>query len=176
MGFGFHLILIFLVLPFSALLLLFWAGSQKKMYGELLGCIWGGIFCLILLVSILKVFWTKKKVERHDIYGTYVIDRTQFPGRQADWQYNHFRFEITKQDELIFYQTNGAKIIHADTAKVEFLTQYRNNRIYIERSRGMHHIISQSPTLYRQVWSFYYVFRSPHFGNVFFRKGKWKPL
>jgi len=46
----------------------------------------------------------------------------------------------------------------------------------IHRSAEMHHIIEEEPTLYRNVWSFYYVFKSQKFGNVFFKKGKWKAL
>ncbi|QRR00195.1 hypothetical protein [Dyadobacter sandarakinus] len=39
-----------------------------------------------------------------------------------------------------------------------------------------HHILMDNPTTYRETWSFYLVFDSPKFGNVFFTKGDWEPL
>ncbi len=176
MGFGFNLFFVFIILPVSGILIILWITTQKKLFGKLLGIIWAGMIGLIILVSILQIFTTKKRVEKSDIYGEYIIDRSKFSGKQADWQYENFRFEITKRNELIFHQTTGRKIMESDTAKVEFLEQYVNDRIRIKKDSIMHHIIEEEPTLYRNIWSFYYVFESPKFGNVFFKKGKWKPL
>ncbi|NRF37488.1 hypothetical protein [Pedobacter foliorum] len=39
-----------------------------------------------------------------------------------------------------------------------------------------HHIMDGDPTIYRDTWSFYLVFNSPKFGNMFFKKGAWEPL
>jgi len=47
-------------------------------------------------------FTAKKTVTKKDIYGSYTIDRSKFAGQQADWQYNHFRFEITKDQQFFF--------------------------------------------------------------------------
>jgi hypothetical protein len=34
-----------------------------------------------------------------------------------------------------------------------------------------HHIMTSNPTTYRSAWSFYLVFYSPKFNNVYFKKG-----
>ncbi len=39
-----------------------------------------------------------------------------------------------------------------------------------------HHIMASNPTIYRSFKSFYLVFNSSKFNNVFFKKGTWKPL
>jgi hypothetical protein len=140
----------------------------------MLALIWMGIFGLILLVTIIHFLTGKKELERDDIYGEYIIDRSKFPGKQADWQYNHFRFEITKQNEFLFHLTDKEKILKTYKGKVTFLEAYSRPRIVLQVDTPGHHIIEDRPTLFRTVWSFYYVFNSPKFGNVFFTKGQWK--
>ncbi len=164
------------ILPLTAILLLSWFISKNDLFLKLLKLVWGGLIALIILASILVPFHRKKKVKKSDIYGQYIIDRTKFPGKQADWQYEHFRFEITKRNKLIFHHTDGKEILKTDTAHVKFLEYHANNRIRIIKYAPMHHIVDSEPTLYRNIWSFYYVFESPEFGNVFFTKGKWKAL
>jgi len=39
-----------------------------------------------------------------------------------------------------------------------------------------HHIVTSNPTTYRSAWSFYLVFESPKFNNVYFKKGQWTPI
>lgn len=175
MGFGFGLFFVFGIIPLSVIMLIFWAISGNNVFGKMLQFAWSGLLGLMLLASIIQYFSTKKKVRRNDIYGEYVIDRSKFPGEQANWQYANFRFRITQKDELIFYQMDDRKILKSDTAKVIFLERYFSDRIRIVKDSNMHHIIDETPTLYRNIWSFYYVFESPKFGNVFFKKGKWKP-
>ena len=176
MGFGFNLFAVLILLPISGVFLILWASSKEGRYGKMLFVVWGGVICLILVSLAIQFFTTKRVVKRSDIYGEYIIDRTKFVGRQTDWQYNNFRFEITTNNKLIFYRINKDQILYSDTARVEFLEQYRNNRIRIMRDSTMHHIVDDEPTLYRNVWSFYYVFQSPKFGNVFFKKGKWESI
>jgi hypothetical protein len=42
------------------------------------------------------------ELDKEDIYGNYVIDRDICSGKQADWQYNHYRFKITEENKNIF--------------------------------------------------------------------------
>ncbi len=39
-----------------------------------------------------------------------------------------------------------------------------------------HQILASSPTIYRDSWDFYMVFKSKKYYNMFFRKGKWKSI
>jgi len=167
---------IFVLLPASGVLLFLWLTTQKKLFGQILGLIWLGVFGLIALVSILQMFSNQNGIKKSKIYGQYVIDRTKFSGKQANWQYDHFRFEIKKNNEMIFHQTNGNHITKTDTFEIEFVENYLSDRIKFKQNYNRHHIVKNNPTLYRQTWSFHYVFYSEKFGNVFFTKRKWKPI
>ena len=87
-----------------------------------------------------------------------------------------FVFEITKKNEFLFYLTDKEKVTKMYRGNVKFLEAYKGPRIVLSVDTPRHHIIEDVPTLYRSIWSFYYVFPSPKFGNVFFTKGKWKPI
>lgn len=176
MGFGFNFLVLFVIFPLTILLVLLWLFTRKRVFGSCLGALWGSLFFLMILPAITNPFFSKMQVDKNDIYGSYIIDRSKYSGTQSDWQYNSFRFEITRTNELIFHVTESKNILYSDTLKVEILDQYKNNRIRIIRSENTHHVIVSEPTMYRNVWSFYYVFNSPQFGNMFFTKGNWKPI
>ncbi|WP_303311823.1 hypothetical protein [Hymenobacter sp. BT730] len=176
MGFGFNLFVLFILIPLSLVLALLWNISGKRFFGKALGLLWGGLIGLILAGLVIRPFTEKIDLAQEDIYGDYVIDRTKFPGKQADWQYNHFRFTLNRDNEFIFYQTEQEKILKVTRGTFSFLNGYRRPRIVLQVAEPRHHIIEDTPTLYRAIWSFYYVFHSPEFGNVFFTKAKWKPL
>jgi hypothetical protein len=135
------------------------------------GCI---IILVIILSSISNYFTGKMHVSKGDIYGSYVIDRDKFPGRNANWQYERFRFEIIEPDVFKFYKTYDGKIIKTYTGKVEFTLDNRPHiKLHMQYPDGdTCHVLRENPTLYREPFSFYYVFESPLFGNMFFTKGK----
>jgi len=70
---------------------------------------WGIIGAIIigipLFFTLIKPLTSKMIVNENDTRGKYVIDREMFSGKQADWQYNHFRFEITNNDIFLFHIT-----------------------------------------------------------------------
>ena len=167
------LLFIFILAPISILLALIWLFSGKKLFGKILGGFWLLIFLLIVTGRIIDYFTTPINLEREDIYGEYVIDRNKYPGFQADWQYNHFRFEITKNDSIYFYVTEGNTIVKTYRGSISFHPAYKRPRLIINIDEPRHHIIEDYPTLYRVPRNFYYVFDSPEFGNVFFTKGEW---
>jgi len=68
------------------------------------------------------------------------------------------------------------RVSSIDTGRVRYTRANTNPRIVITMNRTPHHILKETPTLYRKVWSFYYVFESEKFGNMFFKKGDWKPI
>ena len=176
MGFGFNLFVLLILFPLTIILPIIWIVTKKRLFGKILFFAWIPVLGLIVLTSIIHFFKDKKSIQHEDIYGDYIIDRTKFPGKQADWQYNHFRFTITKQNKFIFYLTDKSKILDTDSGSVTILDSYIHPRIVLQVKKPKHHIIDDKPTLYRTVWSFYYVFYSPKFKNVFFTKGTWEPL
>ncbi len=86
MGFGFNLLLLFIIFPSTGILLFLWILSKRSSFAKILVLLWSGVIGLVILSSIVQFFNTKKRVEKNDIYGEYIIDRSKFPGPQADWQ------------------------------------------------------------------------------------------
>jgi len=127
-----------------------------------------------LLINFIAFFTTPMKVDAVDIYGEYEIDRSMFPGPNADWQYETYRMEITRADELKLHQMKEGRVIATYTVPVKMLRQYSNTRLKLEPgNEPRHHMLRKSPIMIRHPWSFYYVFNSPHYGNMYFRKTDW---
>lgn len=80
------------------------------------------------------------------------------------------------KNEILFYATEKDKIIKTYRGHIAFHEAFKQPRMIIQMEEPSYHIIEAKPTLYRNVWSFYYVFKSPEFGNVFSTKGKWKSI
>jgi len=178
MGFGFNLFFVFIIVPLTGILLVTWLLTRKKIFGKLIGIVWLGIFGLAFFAGIIQWLTAKAELEKKDYYGQYIVNREYFPGKQADWQYNNFRFEIKENDSIYFYVTNKEQIIRRYEGTIT-TTQpylYRSERLIINMKQPTHHIMTSNPTTYRNTCSFYLVFFSPKFNNVYFKKGKWKPL
>ncbi len=176
MGFGFNFAIIFLILPLSVLLVLIWGFSRKSIFGKLLMGLWGGIVLFVLFILTFEYLTSKIVLEKKDYYGEYIIDRNYFKGEQADWQYNSFRFEITPNDSIYFYVTDQRRIIKTYKGVIETVSPYGSERLVVKMDEPNHHVLTSSPTVYRKSWSFFLVFNSPKYYNMFFRKGKWKKI
>ncbi len=176
MGFGFNLFFIFILVPFTLILLIAWFFSKKLWIGKVLGFIWIGIFSIVLCSAILRPLTTKIELKKDNYYGDYIINREYFKGKQTDWQYNSFRFKITEKDSIYFYVTDKEKILKTYFGTIKTTTPYNSARLIIEMEQPTHQILTSNPTIYRDVWDFYLVFDSPKFYNMFFKKGKWKPI
>jgi hypothetical protein len=176
MGFGFNLFFIFILVPLTGIFLLIWLLTRKKIVGQTLGIIWIGIFGLILLSRLLQWLTAKTELKKKDYYGKYIVNRDYFRGRQTDWQYENFRFEIKENDSVFFYVTDKEKILKTYRGKIRTTNSYDSERLILHMEQPTHHILASNPTTYRNAWNFYLVFYSPKFNNVFFKKGKWEPL
>ncbi|MDI9310286.1 MAG: hypothetical protein QM535_08720 [Limnohabitans sp.] len=132
-------------------------------------------FFLMILVSIFNtLFVDRMNLSKNEIYGEYVIDASKFAGKNADWQHEHFELNISKDDilQLYIYNDNG-DIVKTITKEIEIKDQYSNARLNIYPKNTDYHILQKNPTLYRNVWSYYYVFNSSKYGNMFFVKKSW---
>lgn len=178
MGFGFNLFFIFIIAPLTAILFVIWLLTRKLVIGKAIGIIWTGMFGLVILSGIIHWLTAKTELDKKDYYGQYIVNRDYFPGKQADWQYNNFRFEIKENDSIYFYVTNKEQILtrYVGTITTTPPYRYRSERLIINMVQPTHHILESSPTTYRNAWSFYLVFFSAKFNNVYFKKGKWKPI
>ena len=176
MGAFLLLIVLFIFLVITVIMLITWAITKKKVYGKTILYFWAGIFTLYFCFYALHLINAKKVLEKKDFYGHYTIDRDYFSGKQADWQYNNFRFEIKENDSIYFYVTDGPKIIETYKGKISTLAPYKSARLVIRMEEPNHHILTTNPTIYRESWDFFMVFNSPKFSNMYFRKGKWKEI
>jgi len=135
--------------------------------------IWYLPLSLIIGVNFLVWFFADVSVDRERIIGSYEVDDSFFPGKNASWQKKHFRFEIREDDTFVLFER-----LADDTEKEYHGTVSWGGGLYaVERwSVSMddpHHVVDPFPTLYRGQFDFYYVFESQKFGNMFFRKMKW---
>lgn len=176
MGFSFNLLFVFILVPLMGILLFGWIFTRKKIFVTTLVLILFSVFGIVALAATLKWVTSKKELHKKDYYGEYIINRDYFPGKQADWQYNSFRFEIKANDSIYFYVTDKEKILNTYRGTVTTNNLYRSERLIINLKEPTHHILSSNPTTYRSTWNYYLVFYSPKFNNVFFKKGKWKLL
>ena len=176
MGFGFSLGMIFIILPLTLLLFIIWFISKKNIFGYALFGVWGFVILLVIISVVIRPFIEKKILDKKDFYGEYIIDRNFYKGMQADWQYNHFRFKITQDDSLFFYVTNNEDIIKTYKGTVRTVKPYKSERLKIKMGKPTHQILSYNPSIYREIWDFYLVFKSPLYFNMFFRKGKWEKI
>jgi len=174
-GLGLFFILIILI-PISLLLTIGWVGGKNRVYGIILGIIWSGLFVLILASVIGQKINAKKILEKEDYYGQYVIDRNHYAGKQPDWQYNNFRFEIKDNDSIYFYVINKDEILKTFKGIITTSQTYTSKVLVIHMTQPTIHILASNPTTYRNAWNFYLVFNSPKFGNMFFKKGKWEEI
>jgi hypothetical protein len=176
MGFGFNLFFAFLLAPLSIILFVFYLVKGNKYAIRILAGLWSFIIGIVLLSYTFRFFTSKKKLNKHDFYGTYVIDRSYFKGKQADWQYNNFRFEIKSNDSIYFQITDGEKIVKTLKGIILTAKPYDSERLLIVMEKQSHHILASDPTIYKSNWSFILVFHSEKFGNMYFKKANWSAI
>ena len=166
------------IFPLIIILVVIWAITRNKIIGKILRYFWLCLIVLFCIGALIKLLTDQKVLDKEDYYGEYIMNREYFQGRQSDWQYDNFRFEIKENDSIYFYLTNKEKILKTYRGKIRTTDpgKYNSDRLIINMEKPTHHILTSNPTTYRGAWSFYLVFQSPKFNNVYFKKGKWKPL
>jgi len=120
---------------------------------------------LFFIGYILHLIFKPVEPDRDDIIGHYVIARSKWPGKNADWQHKTYTLEINSNHAIIRdARTKTIWKYRIEWSQVhEHLWGFAD---YTER----HHLIANGPTLYRERFGHYYVFESPLYGNVFFER------
>ena len=139
--------------------------TRKAIFLKILMAVW--VFPAILIVLAL---YNHYPITKERIVGLYEIDENFYPGENAAWQKQHFSFEITIDNEFLFYERLKDGTTKTVRGKIDW---YRRSppmlyRIVMEHE---HPLIDEYPALYRGNRKFYYVFESK-FGNMFYRKVK----
>ena len=173
---GLKLLFLLIISPIIIGLSLYGLRKKSEFIGKSILTIYAFGIGFIIIMSIIGTLSKKKVLEKSDFYGEYTIDRNYFSGKQADWQYNNFRFEIKVNDSIYFYVTDEERINETYKGTISTLVPYKSARLVIEMEKTTHHILTSNPTIYREAWDFFMVFKSPRFHNMYFRKGKWEKI
>jgi hypothetical protein len=168
MGFGFNLFG-FPILILTTIGLLLYA-TRKPSALKVLGLIWATAVVLISTGLLMDYLRQPIKLAKQKIVGEYRIDTFFYPGKNARWQYSHFKFSITNDDSIYFTVLDDKqKTLKAFHHKISYNTRF-NSLLWSINTASTHHVIKNLPTLYRSHKKFYYVFESPKYGNMFFRR------
>jgi hypothetical protein len=176
MGIFFITFFQFSLVPLLLALFMIWLFVDHKYAKRLFG-IGAAIAFGVLLFSIVRSYKSAKVLlKKEDYYGEYIIDRDFYPGKQADWQYDHFRFQIKPNDSILFYLTEKESTLRVYNGTISTVKPFQSERLVTHFDQPTHHILNSTPTVYRSNRDFTLVFRSPRFYNVRFKKGRWKQL
>ncbi|YCM43302.1 hypothetical protein V2O64_18520 [Verrucomicrobiaceae bacterium 227] len=131
-----------------------------------------GPFANLIVFIFIAELNEPTKPSQSDIIGTYEIDRSFYPGPNADWQNATYELEIAGDAATI----RDFRTHKTWSYPIEWAFGYRWG---FKDSDKRHHMIANGPTIYRERFDHYYIFQSPLYGDVKFRKksrGLWKWL
>lgn len=120
MGFGFNLIGFPVLLLTTIALLIYFFVSKKKIALKILRALWGLTILIIITAVISGTNRRPIALTKADIIGDYKVDTNIFSGRNAKWQYDHYRFIITKTDSIYFYATSKDTILKTFKGKLKY--------------------------------------------------------
>lgn len=164
-------ILFILLFCISSIFIIIYFVTKRKIFIKLFVGYWLTLVLLFLSLLIVGLVNSPTSVDKDDLYGEYVIDKNMFKGKNADWQSEHFSFEIKENDEFVFFEYYDNGIVKSKhTGNVEFVEGYASPHLRLSQVNPEHQIFDSEPLLVRNNWNFYYVFKSKKFGNVFFKK------
>jgi len=166
---------IFFIIIFgiSLIFLVIYYITKNKIFKRLFIGYWLFFILSYLILLVVGFINSPTTVDKEDIFGKYEIDKDMFKGNDANWQFQHFSFEINKNEEFVFFEYyDSGKIKSKHKGNVEFIEGYASPHLKLDHVEPKHQIVENEPLLVRNKWEFYYVFKSKKFGNVFFKKKK----
>lgn len=143
--------------------------STKWKVPKLIGASLVGSAAIMLLAFVAHriVFLIFRPVQpnREEIIGQYEIDRSRYPGKQADWQHATYSLQISQNSAAVRDSRTNTKW------EYPIIWYHQPDYRWTLRDKGKrHHMLTEGPDLYRQRSGYHYVFKSPLYGDVFFRK------
>ena len=168
MAFGFNLIGFPLLLLATAGLIIYYLIKRSKLSLIILASLWVLTILFFITTSVITSFDKPVSLTKEKIIGIYRIDTGFYPGQNANWQYDHFRFTITPTDSIYFYLINKDSIVKKYNWKLDY--SIGPPSLWKIKTDSTYHVTKYPPTLFRGHKRFYYVFRSDKYGNMFFRK------
>lgn len=168
MGFGFNLFVFPALIVISIGLLIYFFVTKSKGAIKIFCGLWAVVILLFIVATITAKFNQPIRLTREQIIGNYRIDKKFYPGKNADWQYEHYRFSITPTDSLYFYLTQRGKDLKVIRSKIKYSSEPPYLWAVVNDASNCK--VKLTPTLFRGHNRFYYVFHSDVYGNMFFRK------
>ncbi len=129
------------------------------------GTIFIGFTLLPFAAFLLAWLFNPTVPTRSEIIGDYEIDRSRYPGPNADWQHANYALKIT-DSEVILTDARSSKVWKSH---IDWFDDPAYRWKFLG-SRKRHHLLAEGPAIIRDSFSYYYVFRSPLYGDVFFTK------
>lgn len=105
------------------------------------------------------------QLEKADVIGRYEIARSVYPSSQAEWQHKTYTLDITPTQVIV----HDSRTATTWESPITWFT-YPSYRWKFSNNDPRHHVIADGPAIYRTSSSYYYVFKSPLYGNMFFQK------
>lgn len=96
------IVFIILVLPISGILMGIWYLQYQKKQSNTVQIVLGGILILMTGLLINRPYFQPMILPLSDIVGQYVIDTSKYPGPNANWHNEHYRFTIHAVNKMIF--------------------------------------------------------------------------
>lgn len=123
-----------------------------------------GPILLVLVFSFVGWMNSKVRPSRADILGDYKVDRGFCPGKQADWQHEIYSLKITEK----WIEIRDVRTEKIWREEIDWVTwsEYR----WRFKVAPAHHMIRGGPAIVREKLGYYYIFESPLYGVVRFRK------
>jgi hypothetical protein len=131
------------------------------------------IQCVLVPMAVLAsiVLWSPRRpmpLTEADVIGRYCVDPSIYAGAQAEWQRQHFWFDVGPGGKFILHELLDDGSRRQIPGK---LTWHRGPPdLWTVAPTEPHHVLAQAPLLFRSDKRFFYVMRSPQFGNMFFRR------
>ncbi len=163
--------LLIITAPLFVLLTLVWLLIAIRAAGR--GQWLRAILCVLVPLTVLAslVVWSPRRpmpLTEVDVIGRYCVDPSIYPGAQADWQRQHFWFDVGAGGKFILHE------VLDDGSRRQIQGQLTWHRgppdLWTVAPAEPHHVLAQAPLLFRSDKRFFYVMRSPQFGNMFFRR------
>ncbi|WP_289029069.1 hypothetical protein [uncultured Paraglaciecola sp.] len=163
--FSFLFFFTFVLFVATSTLVFAWKYLKTKdvIFLKKLGLVW--VIPSVLIALMLYAYYP---ITKERVVGLYQIDTNFYPGKNADWQKEHFSFEINENDDFLFHEKLKDGTVKTIKGKVVWFRQSPPMVFRIEMEHA-HPLVDEYPTLHRGNRAFYYVFDSK-FGNMFYRK------
>ncbi|NQZ90183.1 MAG: hypothetical protein HRT54_21685 [Colwellia sp.] len=142
--------------------------TKNKQFLYKFSVLWLTPICFISLLMLFAWFNGLTHVDKQRIVGSYEVDTKFYPGKNANWQKEHFRFEITEDNKFYLFVRLADKSENVYQGYVKWANETPEK--WSITMDNPYHIIDKHPVLYRSKFDYYYVFRTQKFGNMFFSK------